>query len=288
MTTCCALIIVAVLIYLGFYLARNCITDRSDGFTSGMIKKLSKFDGRMPGTIEHYNSYLYLLNQVKTLPGIRELSWAPNYTQKFVKFEQDSDVLHRNIVFSIPGRSSRPSSTVVIMAHYDHIGPGFPGSNDNGSGVFGLLKVAEHMSHLATVEPPSHTIIFALTDSEESDQRGSKELAARIPSPAVAINIDTIGGYPTGSPIYIANNGNYSQYFIKTAQEKNINVSLIDIIPGRSDISIFLNKNGTRCVEFGVPLGEYHTVTDTYENLNIENMTTIIRLATELVENINY
>lgn len=267
---------------------------RCDAFSSTVIEKLSNYNGRLTGSRDHYNSYLYLLDQVKTLRNVKMMPWAPEFTQVFVR----DGIQHRNIVFAIEGRQRdlRPDSQfrgrdpyVIIMAHYDHIGPGFPGSNDNGSGVFGLLSIAERLSMHSLSYPPKHSIIFVLTDGEELGLHGSavlfQTLNASPHQPDIIINIDTIGGYPSDSPIIIANNGNYASYFAHAGRTKKINISLVDIIPNRSDITHFLNNS--TCVEFGYLLGEYHTHTDTYDNLNIPNMVVIIEVAIGLVEYIS-
>ena len=244
-------------------------------FTTQIIKELAQYDGRLTGTFGNYGAYEYLMKKIKTLTKLRELPWAPGFTHEFAS----EGVRHRNIVFQIDGLTL---NTVLIMAHYDHIGPGFPGCNDNASGVFGLLKIAEHLS-MASVPLP--TIIFALTDCEEYGQVGSAAIS-EILRPNIVINLDTIGGYPVGSPIFVANDGNFSGHFDKVAREKRVNVKLVGIMPGRSDITNFLES--AQCVEFGYPLGKLHTPSDTYENLNLDNMNLIIDLAIGLVNHVAY
>ena len=275
--------IIAVLLLINLFCLCRCV-NKTDGFNSSMIKKLSRYDGRMPGTLAHYNSYLFLLDRVKTLNNIIEVPWARDYTQPYTH----KGVAHQNIVFAIKGRNSSSGKNIIIMAHYDHIGPGFPGSNDNGSGVYGLLCVAKHMSVSSLTKTPKYNIIFALTDGEEKDQSGSAILSELLGSGNIVINIDTIGGYPSESPIFIANDHNFVEYFRMRAIKNNLNIKLIPIMPGRSDINNFIHDRTNTCVEFGFPLGEYHTHLDTYENLNVGNMNIIIDLAIGLVEHISY
>ncbi len=264
--------IIVVFIVIIVLLARRA---RREKLETQVIKDLAGFDGRLTGTPGNHAAYAYLLNKIRTLnPG--EIPWAPGFTHEFYTDNQHI----RNIVFQKRGLTSK---TLLIMAHYDHIGPGFPGCNDNASGVYGLLRIAE--SILRASIQPQYNVIFALTDCEEYGRVGSAGIAELL-HPDVVINLDTIGGYPKGSPIFIANNGNYSEYFRHVAAKKNINIKQVGIIPGRSDITHFINT--TKCVEFGYMLGEYHTHTDTYENLNLENLNVLVDLAIGLAKHIAF
>ena len=240
-----------------------------------VIKDLAGFDGRLTGTAGNHAAYMYLLGKIKAMRP-EELPWAPSFTHEFYTDNQHI----RNIVFQRKGITPK---TLLIMAHYDHIGPGFPGCNDNASGVYGLLRIAN--SVLQSAVRPQCNVVFALTDCEEYGRVGSAAISEII-SPDAVINLDTMGGYPKGSPIFVANNGNFSEYFRRAAAEKNINIRLVGITPGRSDITHFINT--AKCVEFGYMLGEYHTTTDTYENLNLENLNVLVDLAVGLVNHIAF
>ena len=90
----------------------------------------------------------------------------------------------RNILAKISGSDPQlAQETVVIGAHYDHLGGGrqpntpeprpiFNGANDNASGVAGVLEIAEALRALPT--PPRRTVLFALWDGEEKGLSGSK------------------------------------------------------------------------------------------------------------------
>src|SRR3972149_7656506 len=54
----------------------------------------------------------------------------------------------RNIIGYLPGKGNHKDETVIVGAHYDHLGLDskgryFPGADDNASGVAALLEVAE-------------------------------------------------------------------------------------------------------------------------------------------------
>jgi Zn-dependent M28 family amino/carboxypeptidase len=78
---------------------------------------------------------------------------------------------------------------VLIVAHYDHLGEGFPGANDNASGVAVALAVARAM-------PPGH-VIFLFTGGEELGLRGARAYAARptidVHTVRAVFNLDMVG-----------------------------------------------------------------------------------------------
>jgi putative aminopeptidase FrvX len=272
-------------IIIGIVLIIACVClPHNDGFTSQIIKDLTKFNGRKPGTLGHYHSHLYLLNKVKELEKygtIEDVPWAPSYMQKFA----DKNKGGQNIVFMIPGELP---GKIIIMAHLDHIGEGYQGADDNGSGVFGLLQVAKRMAKAAKKKKPKHNILFVLTDCEETTFRGSHLIYSRFPSKSLVINIDSIGSFPEGKPVQIANGGHFSKFLKERASQNSMEIELVPIKYGRSDITHFLHENV--CVEFGFITSEskIHTHYDTYENLHLKNMYKVITLAGDLVEHVSY
>jgi Zn-dependent M28 family amino/carboxypeptidase len=253
-----------------------------EGFGPKVIKDLTKFNGRKPGEPGHYESGEYLISIIKSLNGVKEVSWAPGFFQEFT-FQK---IPHRNIVFLVKGITNKPK--IIIFAHYDHLGFGFPGANDNGSGLYGALQIAKRITERAVSERPLYDILFVFSDGEESEMQGSNIISNRYPTGNIVINIDTIGGYPNDKPIQITNCGNYEDYLLKKADAKNMNIIFTQPLLGRSDIGNFLDHN--TCLEFGYPTkdGEYHSTTDTYENLHLKNMNKVIDLAGDLVEDISY
>ncbi len=95
--------------------------------------------------------------------------------------------------------AARPDETVILTAHYDHLGIGAPvdgdsiynGAYDNASGVAVLLEIAEAFSR---AEPPRRSILVLATTAEEAGLLGSKHYTQNPVVPldrtAAAINID--------------------------------------------------------------------------------------------------
>ncbi|HEY1553425.1 MAG TPA: M28 family peptidase [Kofleriaceae bacterium] len=101
----------------------------------------------------------------------------------------------RNVLGWLPGTDSA-AAWVLVGAHIDHLGKGFPGADDNASGVAGMLGVAA----AAVAAHPRASILFVGFGGEEIGLVGSRWLVAHPPRPlahcATAINLDMIGRSP--------------------------------------------------------------------------------------------
>ena len=98
-----------------------------------------------------------------------------------VQVEQDQAVTAYNLIGFLPG-TTRPDSTVLIIAHYDGLGAlgdslYFPGANDNASGVALLLSLARHFK----AYPLPYTLAFVAFSGEEKGLVGSRYFTEHPP-----------------------------------------------------------------------------------------------------------
>ena len=114
-----------------------------------------------------------------------------------------------NLAGLLPGRGRLAAETVVIGAHYDHLGFGGEGSlrpnqravhngaDDNASGTAGVLAAAERLATLLRDAPDRRTVVFALFTAEEVGLGGSSAFVAQPPRPLAStvamINLDMVG-----------------------------------------------------------------------------------------------
>ncbi len=76
--------------------------------------------------------------------------------------------------------SARPDEVVVYSAHWDHLGKDpslegdqiYNGAIDNGTGIAGLLEIAEAFAHQDP--PPQRSVLFIATTLEEAGLLGSR------------------------------------------------------------------------------------------------------------------
>jgi len=137
---------------------------------------------------------------IERLSAVGVAPWSGGYRHPFdfVTTTQEGDETAwsgTNIVGLIEGVSASPS-TIVISAHYDHVGTRggevFNGADDNASGVAGLLAVAEEFKTTA----PQNNILVVFFDAEELGLRGARAFI-EMPEitavkPALNINFDMI------------------------------------------------------------------------------------------------
>jgi hypothetical protein len=88
----------------------------------------------------------------------------------------------QNVVAKLPG-TLYPDSTIILTAHYDHLGSlgdttYFPGANDNASGVAMLLAMARYFK----AHPLKYSMVFIAFSGEEAGLVGSRHF---VESPLV-------------------------------------------------------------------------------------------------------
>ncbi len=149
--------------------------------------------------------------------------WRKEITGNWViKGEQITIHSAGNVVGKIPGWDRGCEREVVLGAHYDHLGEGFPGGVDNASGVAVLLELAR----LMRAEPAPCPVIFIAFSAEEWGLRGSRALVSHLPHLeriALMLNLDSVGA--TDSPsFYLIGRSHHPQ--LASLMEKMLGVPL--------------------------------------------------------------
>ncbi len=110
-------------------------------------------------------------------------------------------VSSENVLGYLPG-STRPDEVVVYSAHWDHFGKDpslkgdqiYNGAIDNGTGIAGLLEIAEAFAHQNP--PPERSILFLADTLEEAGLLGSRYYVTHPAFPldktVVNINMDAL------------------------------------------------------------------------------------------------
>jgi len=160
-----------------------------------------EFEGRGTGTPGGLRARSWIVDQFRAI-GV-EPGGTDGYAQPFtVTARSVRDILPggrpfqtrlagANVVARLPGRDPR-AATIVITAHYDHLGVQdglvYPGADDNASGVAVLLASARHFA----TTPPRHALIFAALDAEEPGLHGARALvgSALLSRAPVALNVN--------------------------------------------------------------------------------------------------
>jgi len=123
-----------------------------------------------------------------------------------VEIERAS-IASKNVVGVLEGSGPRAAETVVVGAHYDHLGRGGPGSlafgsreihngaDDNASGTALVMELARRLGRRA--DPPPRRVVFVAFSGEEMGLLGSAHYVARPPYPlrdtVMMLNYDMVG-----------------------------------------------------------------------------------------------
>jgi Zn-dependent M28 family amino/carboxypeptidase len=203
-----------------------------------------------------------------------------------------------NLVARIEGtRSDLRGQPVVLLAHLDHLGRGWPdvreanagqvhpGADDNASGVAVVLEVARAMA----LEPPrARPVLFAIVTGEEAGRLGSKHLLdflAPAGPPFACVNLDTVGRLREGK-LHVLNADSAREWrFIFMGVQATTGLEST-IVPEPLDSSDQIS-----CIERGVPAvqlftgphADYHRPGDTADKVDAEGLARIAEAVHEVV-----
>ncbi|WP_044401130.1 M20/M25/M40 family metallo-hydrolase [Lacinutrix sp. Hel_I_90] len=216
-----------------------------------------------------------------------------NYTVK----DGDSTITGTNVIGYIDNKAE---NTIIIGAHYDHLGLGAEGSlhrgetaihngaDDNASGVAVLLNLAEKLKTKNT----NNNYVFITFSGEEMGLLGSNYF---VKNPTIAtqkanymINMDMVGRLKTDSTLAVYGVGT-SPILKQTVKANNSNFKLIEKESGvgPSDHTSFYNADIPVLHFFTGQHEDYHKPSDDFEKLNYEGMQKISNYIYEIITDLD-
>ena len=238
----------------------------------------------------------------------QEIGLAPvgneSYFQTFSSRggETQAEAILKNVVGVLPGTNPEfASQSVVIGAHYDHLGRGWPnprkgqkgkihfGSDDNASGVAVLIELARV---LKTTLKPERSIVFAAFSAEESGRRGSKNYVKNqkiYPAEQCIgmINLDTVGRLANKKLLVIGSQSarEWPHIFRGVSYVTGVSTSMVSEMLDSSD-HVSFHEVGVPAIQLfsGANL-DYHRPTDTAEKIDASGL---VKVATVLKETVEY
>jgi hypothetical protein len=194
----------------------------------------------------------------------------------------------KNVIGILPGRDPvLRNKTVILGAHYDHLGLGgfgsldpdstgrvHNGADDNASGIAALIQVAARLA----ASPPERTVVFIAFSGEELGLLGSahyvKEPIYPLSATLAMVNLDMVGRL---------RNGRLIVYGAKTAKEFP---ALLDSLNwyagfdlkaqgdgyGPSDQSSFYAAKKPVLHLFTDLHEDYHRTTDDWQKVNLDGL----------------
>ena len=202
----------------------------------------------------------------------------------------------KNVIGVLEGEGPLKEETIVVGAHYDHLGHGGDGSlqpgskeihngaDDNGSGSAGLLELVRRLA--GRKEKLSRRIVFMAFTGEERGLLGSAHYVKTplypIERTVVMFNLDMIGRMEQ-SKLTVYGTGT-SHFWDKRVDEAGAAAGLTLIKKpegfGPSDHSSFYAMKIPVLHVFGGLHSDYHRPSDDVEKLNVPGM----RQATDFFE----
>ena len=264
-----------------------------------------KLEGRGTGTDGGKKAAKYLVKQFKKI-GLKPYGDKGTFLQEFPAKKglppNISYVQAANVVGFLNNGSDK---TIVIGAHYDHLGKGDQGSSleansvgnihngadDNASGTAGLIELAKYYTKNKITE--KHNFLFIGFSGEELGLIGSKYYADNatidLKSVNCMLNMDMIGRYRADKGLTIGGWGTSSFWGkeipqLATNQSVKYNVDSAGI--GPSDHTSFYLKNLPVMFFFTGAHQEYHKPSDDANLINYEGEAKVLALATSVIQKI--
>lgn len=202
-----------------------------------------------------------------------------------------------NVIGVIDGEGPLADETVVIGAHYDHVGRGgngslAPGSNevhngadDNASGTIALIEMARRFGEAAKTKKPARRVVFIAFTGEEMGLLGSarycKEPVFPLDKTVAMFNMDMVGRLKDDNKLIVYGTGTSPRWEPDLKQFNGDDNFKLVFKPegfGPSDHSSFYAKKIPVLHFFTGEHPDYHRPTDDWDRLNIDGIARVIDL----------
>ena len=263
-------------------------------------------------TIKVVNAFIIPNTQIRNIMGVsqkqlkgfisnNDIKTVPISRVKIKCEKIKEEIETANVIGIIKGRTDK---TIVISAHYDHLGTFgkeyFPGADDNASGTAALLEIAEEFSNAQNLE---YNLMFLATSGEEEGLLGSfyhvNKSDFNPQSILCNLNLDMISRSDD------KHLGNQYLYCIGTDQSNEIDnlVKKADVLYDKCSFDFSLNnskdpsgiysrsdqynfyKKGIPAIQFFSGLHvDYHKPTDTVEKIDFKNLEGRVRLISLVIK----
>jgi hypothetical protein len=227
------------------------------------------------------------------------------YFQSFsMTGESGAAVTAKNVIAVLPGASpSLKAQSLIISAHYDHLGFGWPdaragakgqlhpGANDNASGVAVMLELARLMADAK----PERSVIFAAFAGEEAGRLGARHYVGAAQAPGAPfplsghiadLNLDMVGRLADGKVTIFGTSSAREMPFIF------MGASAVTGIATQPVAQVINASDDTAFVEAGVPAvqlfastgSDYHRPSDTADKIDYAGMAKVAAILKEAVD----
>ncbi|MBK8965511.1 MAG: M20/M25/M40 family metallo-hydrolase [Saprospiraceae bacterium] len=266
-----------------------------------------KLQGRGTATKGERKAANYLAKQFKKA-GLQPMGTNGSYFHDFT-FKKSNDP-HGNVSPDAPTIKSRNVAayldngapyTIVIGAHYDHLGLGSDhnsldanpagkihnGADDNASGTSGVLELARYFTHNGVKE--QHNFLFLCFSGEELGLVGSKKFTESptidLTKVSFMLNMDMIGRLNDEKRLVVGGVGTAPNFVpLINSLKTDLGIKQDSAGIGPSDHTSFYLKNIPVLFFFTGQHADYHKPSDDVEKVNFAGQRTILEYAVQLIE----
>jgi len=258
-------------------------------------------EGRGVGTQGLAQAGTWIAAQMRTA-GLKPAGDDGTYFQSFTEDggPDGKPATLRNVVGVLPGTNPKLAATSVVLgAHYDHLGRGWPdqragdkgqiynGADDNASGVSVLLEVARV---LAGGAKPARSIVFVAFSGEEWGLKGSQHYVKHMQTYPVAkafamVNMDTVGRLE-GKKIQVLGSGTAMEWrhvAMGVGFTTGVESNCIAEDPGGSDQMSFVRAGVPAVQIFSGANADYHRPTDDVEKIDADGLVKVATFVREVI-----
>ena len=208
----------------------------------------------------------------------------------------------KNIIGILPGKKAQwREQSVVVAAHYDHLGRGWPdvhqgdegkihyGADDNASGVAVMLEL---IRNIASKGSPDRTIVFVAFTAEEAGRLGAIHFvnnASRYPVNKMMgmLNLDTVGRL-NNNKLTVFGTGSAREWihiFRGAGFVTGVDIQSVKNEFGSSDQRSFLDAGVPAVQFFSGANSDFHRPADTPDKIDSAGL---VKVATVLKEAVMY
>jgi hypothetical protein len=205
----------------------------------------------------------------------------------------------RNVIGVVEGNGPLANETIVVGAHYDHVGRGGPeslargsseihnGADDNGSGTVALLELARRIA--SRPEKLPRRVVFIAFTAEEKGLIGSarytKEPVFPLENTVAMYNLDMVGRLTENklTVFGVKTAKHFEESLGKHGPELGLELSMKPEGFGPSDHSSFYAKKIPVLHFFTGTHSDYHRPGDDWDKINYEGTRKIVDLTERMI-----
>lgn len=254
-----------------------------------------EWEGRMSGHKGNEAAREYLVNYYQSLG--YEVSTQSFAVQRLNTFKETGNGKTSNVIAMIPGNDPvLMNETIVIGAHFDHIGYGpsmsqtpqrrevHPGADDNASGTVALMGAAKAIA--AMKGKNKRRMVFISFSAEEMGLIGAKVYVdnPKYSNTVFMLNMDMVGRYNNRGTISALGAGSSPEVrqIIQGLNGYPFRPNITEGAGGGSDQVPFYNKGVPICFLHTGMHRDYHTPEDTADKIDYDGLTWVSKYSAHI------